>query len=261
MPQTSSIGYFSLRRGRTLSGERGSAEAREIERLACAVADGGVSLDATSSHRLSPVAMPFITERPKFSSVSNRRDTFVAPPSLICESTTSALPIGVHALSLHPAAEKSTSHAKAVQEFAEEGTFQRNRKRKGNWLASSPAARFAHSRGVARHPDRDRASLPLSVVAPDSRADNLDRCVCCSEGIDQHTVRADTGRLISNRLQQVAVPSVDGIALGGNQRDLVVVVRYALRVGINSNRVGAGRCERKRGIRGTDACTGTTRRR
>ena len=78
-----------------------------MERLASAVADPGVNLEATSSQRLSPVAMPFITERPKDSSESTLLATLATPPSLIWERTSSALPFGVHALSLHPATENN----------------------------------------------------------------------------------------------------------------------------------------------------------
>jgi len=67
--------------------------------LAADVADAGLSSRATSSHALSPVAIPFITDRPKLSSVSIRFATLAERPSLISESTVSALPLGVHAVS------------------------------------------------------------------------------------------------------------------------------------------------------------------
>src|SRR5688500_9972972 len=100
MLQTSPMAYLGPSNANTFSGARGSADASAIERLASAAADAGVRLPATSSQALSPVAIPLITERPKLASASIRRATLAAPPSLISDSTSSALPLGVHAESL-----------------------------------------------------------------------------------------------------------------------------------------------------------------
>lgn len=111
MPQTSSTGYFDPSKASTLSGDRGSADASAMERLAAAAADAGVNSSATSSQALSPVAIPFITERPKLSLASIRLATFAAPPVLISDSTSSALPLGVHPVSLQPVAAAIASNA------------------------------------------------------------------------------------------------------------------------------------------------------
>src|SRR4051812_37855555 len=104
MPHTSSVGYLSPSNESTEPGECGSADASAIDSVASAADEAGAICLATSSQVLSPVAIPAVTERPKFSSESIRLDTFAAPPRRISDSTTSALPIGVHALSLQPVA-------------------------------------------------------------------------------------------------------------------------------------------------------------
>jgi hypothetical protein len=114
MLQTSSTGYLGPSRASTLSGDLGRADASAIARLAAADADAGVSLPATSSQALSPVAIPLITERPKLSSASIRLATFVAPPNLISESTNSAFPLGVHALSLQALAVINIRHTPMI---------------------------------------------------------------------------------------------------------------------------------------------------
>lgn len=119
MLQMSSTGYLGPSKANTLSGERGSADASAIERLASAAADAGVRPAATSSQALSPVAIPLITERPKLTSASIRRATFAAPPSLISESTSSALPLGVHAESLQAVAAHKIRKAPAISRGVE----------------------------------------------------------------------------------------------------------------------------------------------
>jgi hypothetical protein len=84
-----------------LSGDCSRAEASAISRLASAAADSGLMLLATNNQVLSPLAIPVITERAKVSSESSLLDMPAAPRSLISDSTMSALPRGVHALSLH----------------------------------------------------------------------------------------------------------------------------------------------------------------
>lgn len=154
-----------------------------MDKLASDVAEPGVNLEATSSQRLSPVEMPFITERPKDSSESTLLATLASPPSLIWERTTSALPSGVHALSLH-AAVRSDARTTATPRIERSASTQPPR-------SSSLPTRFAHARGVTRHPDRDRLSLPIGVVAAERRADDLDGRVRRSERIDHQAVCAD----------------------------------------------------------------------
>src|SRR5687768_2679120 len=114
MLQTSATGYFGPSNASTLSGDRGSAAASAIDTLAAADADAGVRLSATSSQALSPVAIPLITERPKLSSASIRLATLVTPASFISESTCSALPRGVHAVSLHALPPVNINHAPMI---------------------------------------------------------------------------------------------------------------------------------------------------
>src|SRR6202163_2912987 len=82
--------------------------------VASAAAEAGDSLSATWRQTLSPVATPAVTERPKLSSESIRLETVGAPLSFISERTTSALPIGVHELSLQPVAAIMESQTTAV---------------------------------------------------------------------------------------------------------------------------------------------------
>jgi hypothetical protein len=104
--------------------------------------------------------MPLITERPNDSSVSIRFETALPPRSLISDSTNSALPMGVHALSLQPREISVIARARrTVRNFS-----------KRSPQTASPAAHGADTRGVAGHPDGNRLSLSVGVFAAQRRA-------------------------------------------------------------------------------------------
>src|SRR4051812_34261788 len=140
-------------------------------------------LAATTSHVLSPLAIPLITDRANVSSVSRRLETPSAPRSLISDSTMSALPRGVHALSLHATMKSKTSHAllKAVLRGLSISGPRR----------TLLAAHDADACGVARHPDRDRASLSLCIVPANDRSYDFHRRVAGAERVQDHSIPSE----------------------------------------------------------------------
>src|ERR1700681_1210735 len=107
--------------------------------------------------------------------------------------------------------------------------------------ASCLAARFPNPRGITGHPDGDRSTLSLGVVAAECGPDDFDGRVCCSERIDDYAVSPQLRRSVSEGLQQIPVADVHRVSFGGYQRDFIVVVRDMLPILENRHRVGARR--------------------